>query len=96
MNCQFCRDLERTYEAVLSEYTEARSSALFQVCLDVAAQKKVEMERARYEPEEHRLVCGSAGKTVAHPRRAFAGNPGLGAEQCVWHPLSHARGDRRH
>ena len=65
MNCPTCQELERTYEAALSEYTEARSSTFFQVCLDVAAQKNVEMERARYELEEHRLACVSAGKTVA-------------------------------
>ena len=75
MNCQICRDLERIYEAALSEYTEARSSAFFQVCLDVAAQKNVDMERARYELEEHRLVCVSAGKTVAPlPERGMSTN----------------------
>ena len=60
MDCPICRDLERAYEAGLSEYIEARSSACFRVCTKLAAQKNVEMERARYELEEHRLLCVSA------------------------------------
>ena len=57
MDCAVCRDLERAYEAGLSEYIEARSSAYFRVCTKLAARKNVEMERARYELREHRLVC---------------------------------------
>ena len=68
MSCLFCRNLERAYEAALGEYTEARSSAFSQVYLDLTAQKNVEMERARCELEEHRLVCVSAGKTIALER----------------------------
>jgi hypothetical protein len=57
MDCPICRDLEPAHEAELDEYIEARSSACFQVCRKLVAQKNVEMERARYEPEEHRLLC---------------------------------------
>jgi hypothetical protein len=60
MDCTICRDLERAYEAGLSEYIEARSSACCRVCTNLVAKKNVDMERARYELEEHRLVCVSA------------------------------------
>jgi hypothetical protein len=60
MGCLICRNLERAYEAGLSEYIEARSSAYYPVCTKPAASKKVDLERARYELEEHRLQCVSA------------------------------------
>jgi hypothetical protein len=67
MGCSICESLERTYEDRLSEYREARSSAGYQVSTKLAAHKNVEMERARYELEEHRMVCGSARKApLAH------------------------------
>jgi hypothetical protein len=60
MNCSICKDLERAFEAGLSEYIAARSSASFRFCTKLAAYKNVEMERARYALGEHRLVCVSA------------------------------------
>lgn len=57
MDCPICRNLEQAFQAELSEYTEARSSACYQVSKRFAAKKNVDMERARYELEEHRLVC---------------------------------------
>jgi hypothetical protein len=57
MGCQICKNLERAYDAVLGEFNEARSSAGYQVTRRFAAEKKVEMERARYELEEHRARC---------------------------------------
>jgi hypothetical protein len=57
MGCPICRNLEQAFEAGLSEYLEARSSAYYPFCTKAAAYKKVDMERARYELEEHRLVC---------------------------------------
>jgi hypothetical protein len=65
MDCPNCRDLKRAYEAGLSEYIEARSSACFTACTRLAARKNVEMERARYELEEHRFVCVSAVRVFA-------------------------------
>jgi hypothetical protein len=65
MNCQICRSLEQAFEAGLSEYIEARSSAGFQVSNRRAAEMNVDMERARYELEEHRLVCDSAVRVRA-------------------------------
>jgi hypothetical protein len=57
MKCSVCANLERAYLARLSEYVEARSSAGFHVSTRLAAQINVEMERARYELEDHHAVC---------------------------------------
>ena len=65
MDCPNCRDLARAFEAGLSEYIEARSSACYQVSKKLAAKKNVDMERARYELEEHRLVCTPAIRVLA-------------------------------
>ena len=65
MHCPICRNLERAYEARLNEYIKSRSSACFRLCTKLAARKNVEMERARYGLEEHRLVCASAVKVLA-------------------------------
>ncbi len=70
MNCPTCQELERTCEAALSEYIEARSSEWFFICPGVAARKNVDMERTRCELEEHRLACVSASRTVVPPARA--------------------------
>ncbi len=65
MDCLLCRSLEQAYEVERGEYVEARSSASFRVCTELAAQKNVELERARAELEEHRLICVSAVRTLA-------------------------------
>jgi hypothetical protein len=60
MGCSVCGSLERAYETVLNEYVEARSSARYRMSTVLAAQKYVDMERARYELEEHRRACPSS------------------------------------
>jgi len=70
MTCPICQSLERAFDAALSAYFEARSSASFSVCPKVAAHKNVEMQRTKYELEEHRLECVSASRTDAAPARA--------------------------
>ena len=65
MHCPVCRALERAFDAGFNEYVEARTSAYFRVCTESAARKNVEMERARYEVEEHHLVCASAVRVFA-------------------------------
>jgi hypothetical protein len=78
MSCAICGNLERAYEAALSEYVEARSSAGYRVSTKRAAQKNVEMERATYELEEHRLGCASAiSVTAPLPPRIVPKNPGV-------------------
>jgi hypothetical protein len=59
MGCIICASLEQAYIARLSEYIEARASACYRVSTRLAAQMNVEMERARYELEEHQSVCVS-------------------------------------
>ena len=66
MACTICDNLEHTFEAGHSEYIEARSSACYGVCTKLAAFKRVEMERARYDLEEHMHVCDSAISALAH------------------------------
>jgi hypothetical protein len=65
MECMICRDLERAYELGLGEYIKARSSAFYRVSKKFAAEKNVDMERTRYELEEHRLQCVFAVKVLA-------------------------------
>jgi len=66
MDCPICMDLKRAYEAGLSEYIGARSSVCFRACTRLAARKNVEMERARYDLEEHQSVCDSALRAPSH------------------------------
>ncbi len=71
MGCAICRELEHAFESILSEYIQARSSVCYRVSTELAAQKNVDMERARYELEEHRRVCALAGVPVHLPDRVF-------------------------
>jgi Zn-dependent peptidase ImmA (M78 family) len=65
MVCIICENLKRAFEARQSEYVKARSAVYYRVCTQLAAYKIVDMERARNELEEHRLVCVSAKKESA-------------------------------
>jgi hypothetical protein len=60
MTCLVCKDLERTLDYRRSKYFEARCAAYCQVSTELAAQKNVDMERAKSNLEEHQLVCTSA------------------------------------
>jgi len=57
MDCSICKDLERAFESRRCEYIEARSAAYYLVSTELAANKNVEMERAKNDLEEHQLVC---------------------------------------
>jgi hypothetical protein len=57
MDCLKCKHLEQAFESRLSKYSEARSAAFYQVSTELAAQKKVDLERARNDLEEHQLIC---------------------------------------
>jgi hypothetical protein len=59
MDCLRCVDLEQASEFRLSKYIEARSAAYYRVSTELAAKKNVDMERARNDLEEHRLICVS-------------------------------------
>ena len=75
MSCLRCQDLERALEVRQSEYSAALTSPYFRVSRKFAAYFNVELERAKNELEEHRLVCVSAKQpaalsAVARPRFA--------------------------
>jgi hypothetical protein len=53
-------DLARALQVTLASYVEARSAAFYRVCTDIAAKREVDMERAKLDLHEHRLVCPSA------------------------------------
>jgi hypothetical protein len=57
MHCLTRRDLERVFEYSRSKYNEARSAVFYQISTKLAAKKQVDMERARYDLEEHKLIC---------------------------------------
>ncbi len=57
MDCLTCVDLEHAFEFRLSKYIEARSAAYYRVSTELAAKKNVDMERARNDLDEHRLIC---------------------------------------
>jgi hypothetical protein len=60
MDCLKCKNLEESFESRLGKYFEARSAAYHRVSTELAAKKYVDMENAKYDLEEHRLVCASA------------------------------------
>jgi hypothetical protein len=57
MDCLKCTNLEQALEFRLRKYSEARSAPFYQVSTELAAKKKVDMERARNDMEEHQLTC---------------------------------------
>lgn len=59
MSCLRCQDLERAVEVKQREYSESLASAYYRISRKFAAYASVELERARNELEEHRLVCVS-------------------------------------
>lgn len=65
MSCIRCQDLERALDVKGSEYSEALTSPYFRVSRKFAAYLSVELERARNELAEHRLICTSAVKQPA-------------------------------
>jgi len=63
VDCLRCMNLEQAFDFQLNEYREARSAVFYQVSTELAAKKKVDMERARNDLEEHQWVC-----PVRHPK----------------------------
>jgi hypothetical protein len=57
VDCLICKNLKRAFESRRSEYIEARSAVYYRVSTELAAYKNVDMERAKSDLEEHRLVC---------------------------------------
>ncbi len=63
MDCLVCKDLERVFASRWSKYIEARSAAFYRVSTELAAKNNVDMERARNDLEEHRVVCKPRERT---------------------------------
>jgi outer membrane translocation and assembly module TamA len=64
MFCVICKNLELAFKSREHEYIETRSSASYRVSTMFAARKNVDMERAKYELEEHQRGCASAVKAA--------------------------------
>jgi hypothetical protein len=60
MNCLQCNHLIRLLELRSAAYAKARAAPFYRVCTEIAARDLVDMERARTELDEHRLVCSFA------------------------------------
>lgn len=71
MGCIRCQDLERAIDALQIEYNAALESSYYRVSRKFAAYVRVELENARNDLEEHRLVCTFA-VTQPKPLQAFA------------------------
>jgi hypothetical protein len=57
MNCAPCNHLIRLFELRSAAYAKARAAPFYRVCTEIAARELVDMERARADLDEHRLVC---------------------------------------
>lgn len=68
MDCLECKDLDRALKLTLASYLTARSAAFYRVCTAIAAKREVDMERARTDLQEHRLVCPFAIGAAAADR----------------------------
>jgi len=59
MDCLKCKSLSGALEFRRDQYVQARFSAYYQVSTELAAKKNVDMERAKYDLQEHRELCTS-------------------------------------
>lgn len=82
MDCLTCRNLYRIVGRASAEYGEARSAAFYTVSTEIAAQRQVEMERAKTDLREHRSACSSTPELEYIGRRRttliWVGRGGLG------------------
>ena len=86
MDCLECKNLEEAFDSSLSQYIEARSAAYYRVSTELAAKKNVDMERARNDLEEHRLICIPAGEVRPSGLRAISS--GFGSRPIISSSIS--------
>lgn len=91
MNCLECAALNRTFNAALAKYKEARSAVFFRVSTELAAMKQVDMERIKASIQEHQLVCPFAAE-MGPTTDISVENPGAGKRPGKQSPT---RGDAR-
>ena len=60
MICTRCDELERALQVGQCNYCEAVASTFCRINIKVVAYKRVELERAKNELEEHRLIAHQA------------------------------------
>ena len=70
MDCLECKNLEEVFESRVSKYNDARSAAYYRVSTELAAKNNVDMERARNDLEEHKLICIPAAEARPSGPRA--------------------------
>jgi hypothetical protein len=67
IKCSECKHLIQVFESRLADFVKARAAPFFRVSSELAAKKKVDMERARSDVEEHRLAW-HVGPHATDPR----------------------------
>ena len=71
MTCSLCRNLNQAFELRLSDFNGALSSAVPLMSDKLVASRHVELQRARYELEEHQRDCAfAAGEWALVPSMA--------------------------
>jgi hypothetical protein len=91
MNCLLCKDLMRVLESASTDYKLARSAPFFLVSTEIAAERLVDMERAKIAVSEHLLYCESVDLAVA--RSFLSTRNAVPAAALNWRPGSPERRD---
>ena len=81
MHCLICKELDRTLASRRRKYIEARSAAYYRVSTELAAQKNVDMERAKSDLEEHQLVCNACETDTCTVMAFCSRDPNRGLSQ---------------
>jgi hypothetical protein len=86
MDCLKCTNFEQALELRLKKYRDARSAPFYRVSTELAAKTKVDLERARYEMEEHQSTCLSGCRHVRVRYPDFPVQPALLASEveCIY------------
>lgn len=69
MTCSLCRNLNQALEHRLSDFNGALSSAVPRMSDQMVAKRNVELQRARYELEEHQRDCALAADKSVQVRK---------------------------
>ena len=78
MPCIVCQNLKAAFDGRRRAYIEASASASGQACHQFVAYLNVELERAKAELEEHRLMCLSAANESLAAMSMAAGRASKG------------------
>ncbi|HVZ61762.1 MAG TPA: hypothetical protein VG892_13330 [Terriglobales bacterium] len=67
MPCTQCKALDQAFELARDKYATARYGAFYRVSPHIAARRQVDMERAKSDRDEHRVVCRTMAITLFNP-----------------------------